>query len=179
MLKSNFQFGRKRLNNLEKSHTMTQFNSQQNIDISEIKVYQGTVHTLNKKYCIHLIAIDNFAIKYVDKADVEHLVTCIKERYPVKVDWEAKQYIRINLGWDYEENEVHLSMKDYVKQALAQFKHKTPKQFHYNLSKVNKVQHSNRLIGPPSVRKNTNSFSKLQESSQSRLEQLILPCYMH
>ena len=68
------------------------------------------------------LVVDDFAMKYVDKADVDHLLLCIKERYPVKVDWDAKQYIRVNLDWSYEEHEVLLSMKDYVKQDLAQLR---------------------------------------------------------
>jgi hypothetical protein len=47
------------------------------------------------------------------------------------VDWEAKQYIGINLKWDYTKREVELSMDGYVEQALAEFEHSIPKQHHY------------------------------------------------
>ena len=36
-------------------------------------------------------------------------------------------------------------MKDYVKQALAQFKHDTPKQFHYGPSKVEPIQYGSKV----------------------------------
>ena len=89
--------------------------------------YTEGLFTHSSRDIAFTIVIDDFAIKYTNKADVDHLLTCIRERYPVKVDWAAKQYIRINLEWDYEKHEVLLSMKDYVKQALAQFKLETPK----------------------------------------------------
>ena len=34
--------------------------------------------------------VDDFAIKYVSKADVDHLLVCLREKYPVKVDWDAQ-----------------------------------------------------------------------------------------
>ena len=83
--------------------------------------------------------MDDFSIKYTNKADVEHLLQCIKERYPVKVDWDAKQYIGINLEWDYNNRTVLLLMQGYVEQALAQFKHSKPQQFHYGPSKVDPI----------------------------------------
>ena len=56
------------------------------------------------------------------------------------MDWEAQQYIGINLDWNYDTGEVLLSMKDYVKQALKKFKHEPPKQFHYGPSKVEPIE---------------------------------------
>jgi hypothetical protein len=45
--------------------------------------------------------VDDFAIKYTNKEDADHLIECMRMKYPFKVDWEAKQYIGINLKWDY------------------------------------------------------------------------------
>ena len=77
--------------------------------------------------------VDNFGIKYTKQADVDHLVTAVREKYPFKVDWEAKQYIGIHLKWNYEKRELRTSMDGYVKQALKEFKHKPPKQHHKDL----------------------------------------------
>ena len=86
--------------------------------------------------------MDDFAIKYVDKADVDHLLVCLRERYPVKVDWDAQQFIGINLNWNYYDGEVLLAMKDYVQRALKQFNRETPKLFHYDPSKMELVQYA-------------------------------------
>ena len=53
-------------------------------------------------------------------------MTSLREKYPVKVDWNAQQYIGINLTWNYTEGQVLMGMKDYVQQALKQFKHERP-----------------------------------------------------
>ena len=43
------------------------------------------------------LVVDDFGIKYTDKADVEHLVAALWDKYPLKVDWEAEQYIGVRL----------------------------------------------------------------------------------
>ena len=87
------------------------------------------------------LVVDDFAIKYTDKADVEHLLSCLREKCPVKVDWKALQYIGMNLEWDYNKREVLLSMQDYVAQALKQFQHQPPKQTHHAPSKVDPIKY--------------------------------------
>jgi hypothetical protein len=67
--------------------------------------------------------VDDFAVQYKNKKDADHLIECIREKYPFKVDWDTKQYIGINLEWNYIKRLVKLSMKGYVKQALLEFKH--------------------------------------------------------
>ena len=46
--------------------------------------------------CFTLV-VDDFAVRYKNKEDADHLIDCIREKYPFKVDWETKQYIGINL----------------------------------------------------------------------------------
>jgi membrane-bound inhibitor of C-type lysozyme len=72
------------LNNLKKRGSPTKFNSQ-------------SAFTL---------VVDDFAIKYTNKEDADRLINCMRMKYPFKVDWEAKQYIGINLKWDYINREV-------------------------------------------------------------------------
>ena len=103
--------------------------------------YTEGLFTHDTRQIAFTLVVDDFAIKHVDKADVDHLLVCLREKYPVKVDWEAQQYFGISLGWNYKKGEVLLSMKDYVKQALKQFKHQTPKQFHYGPSKVEPIHY--------------------------------------
>lgn len=73
------------------------------------------------------LVVDDFGIKYTNKADAEHLYNCIAEHYKVKADWEGKLYCGITLDWDYEKRTVTLSMPGYVKKMLINFNHPEPK----------------------------------------------------
>jgi hypothetical protein len=84
------------------------------------------------------LVVDDFGIKYTDKADVEHLVAALRDKYPLKVDWKAEQYIGIHLKWNYIDREVLLSMDGYVEQALKEFNHIQPKQKHLGPSKIDR-----------------------------------------
>ncbi|OEU20461.1 hypothetical protein FRACYDRAFT_181335 [Fragilariopsis cylindrus CCMP1102] len=84
------------------------------------------------------LVVDDFGIKYTDKADVEHLVTALRDKYPLKVDWKAEQYIGIHLKWNYIDREVICSMDGYVEQALKEFNHIIPKQLHSGPSKIDR-----------------------------------------
>ena len=51
----------------------------------------------------------------------------LKKDYTVTEDWKGNKYIGITLDWDYDKGQVHLTMPGYVKKALKQFQHETPK----------------------------------------------------
>ena len=53
------------------------------------------------------LVVDDFGIKYTNKNDIDHLIDAIKEKYPIKIDWEGSKYIGIDLKWDYTKREVH------------------------------------------------------------------------
>ena len=61
--------------------------------------------------------------------------------------------------WNYEEHEVLLSMKDCVTQALAQFKHETPKQFYYGPSKVDHIQYGAKIQYSKPINKSIITFN--------------------
>ena len=82
------------------------------------------------------MVVDDFAVKYTQKKDVEHLFTCLRSKYKIKVDWEAKQYIGIHMEWDYNRRTVKLSMKGYVQHALHELEHIKPKQHFLGPSKM-------------------------------------------
>jgi hypothetical protein len=73
------------------------------------------------------LVVDDFGIKYTNKDDVDHLLAAVRDKYPLKVDWEAKQYVGIHLQWDYTRREVICTMDGYVKQALKELQHTVPK----------------------------------------------------
>ena len=73
------------------------------------------------------LVVDDFGIKYLNKADINHLIHAIETRYPVKVNWTGNKYLGIDIKWHYDERYVVLLIKGYVKKASKQFLHKIPK----------------------------------------------------
>jgi hypothetical protein len=69
--------------------------------------------------------VDDFGVKYVDKEDIDHLVTTIGNRYPIKVDWKAEYYLGITIKWGYVNRTATLSMPGYVQEALLEFQHES------------------------------------------------------
>ena len=66
-------------------------------------------------------------MKYVGRQHIDHLVTVLKSNYKICTDWSGKQYLGIDLDWDYTNKKVHLSMIQYVINALKRFNHKKPR----------------------------------------------------
>ena len=48
----------------------------------------------------------------------------LEEHYTISKDWQGERYNGITLDWDYAARKVHLSMSEYVKDALVRFAHK-------------------------------------------------------
>ena len=93
--------------------------------------------THSSKNIAFILVVDDFAIKYTKKEDSEHLFKCLRSKYDIKVDWEAKQFIGINLEWDYENRTVKFSMNGYVEQAMLELEHTRPKQHFFKPIKNN------------------------------------------
>jgi len=72
------------------------------------------------------LVVDDFGVKYVNKADVEHLMGVLKQDYEIDTDWEGTRYLGLTLDWDYIKHEVHLSMPGYIENALIRFGHEPP-----------------------------------------------------
>ncbi len=73
------------------------------------------------------LVVDDFGVKYSGKEHAEHLESVLKQHYPVKTEWDGKRYIGIFLDWDYNKQQVHLSIPGYKDKALKQFNHPKPK----------------------------------------------------
>ena len=69
------------------------------------------------------LVVDDFGVKYEGVEHALHLKKALEEDYTVTEDWTGGRYIGITLDWDYKNQQVHLSMPDYVKKALLQFQH--------------------------------------------------------
>jgi hypothetical protein len=73
-----------------------------------------------------VLVVDDFSIKYIKEADLDHLIAALEKHYEVTVDKEGQEYVRIELDWDYENRKVHLSMQPYLQKALRQFNNVVP-----------------------------------------------------
>ena len=70
--------------------------------------------------CFTLVT-DDFAIKYTARADVDHLMSAIREEYRIEVDWEGSKYLGMTIAYDRPARTITLSMPGYVEAALKRF----------------------------------------------------------
>lgn len=68
------------------------------------------------------LVVDDFGIKYTDKADVDHLIATIRELYELKVDWTGKQYLGLTIMFDSAAHTVTLSMPGYITKVITRFR---------------------------------------------------------
>jgi len=86
------------------------------------------------------LVVDDFGVKYVGEEHALHLQHTIEKHYKMTTDWTGRRYIGITIDWDYEKRRVHLSMPNYVRDALKQFQHikpQTKQQAPYPSAKIN------------------------------------------
>ncbi len=72
------------------------------------------------------LIVDNFGVKFVNKANVDHLISSIK-KYTLTEDWMGKLYCGITLDWDCVGRTVDISIPGYIKIKLQEYKHIVPK----------------------------------------------------
>ncbi|KAL7479922.1 hypothetical protein ACHAW6_005639 [Cyclotella cf. meneghiniana] len=75
----------------------------------------------NVRPTIFTLIVDDFGIKFLSENDLDHLIGVLQKYYKVKVDMKGREYLKIELDWDYDNGQVHLSMQPYLKKALTQF----------------------------------------------------------
>ena len=80
----------------------------------------GLFHHITKKIVFSRV-IDDFGVKWEDRADLDHLITCLRKLYEVDVKIEDNLYIGITLDWRYEDGYVDLSMPGYIEKVLKRF----------------------------------------------------------
>jgi hypothetical protein len=69
------------------------------------------------------LVVDDFGVKYVNKADFDHLVANIKSTYILTENWTGNLYCKIALAWDYDNRNVGISMLGYVKKKVQEYNH--------------------------------------------------------
>ncbi len=123
------------------------------------------------------LVVDNFGVKYVGEEHEEHLLKMVQKYYKCLFDTEGERYSRLTIKWDYDGKKVHLSMPEYIINALKRFQHPPPPvrqdQPHPHIAKTYgaKVQHANPIDDspPPLIRRGRwEYFCFLQELSIQR-----------
>ena len=78
-------------------------------------------HTTKRtRFCL---CVDDFGIKYYDKADAEHLLNILRKYYKALVDWEGRNYCGLTINWDYDRKFVDISMPKYIEYLLHKCQH--------------------------------------------------------
>ena len=72
------------------------------------------------------LTVDDFGIKYVDKANADHLFHALRELYTITLDWTGTKYCGLTLAWDYSARTCDVSMPGYIAKALLRFQHPAP-----------------------------------------------------
>ena len=47
------------------------------------------------------LVVDNFGVKYIRKEHAMHLISALKQKYEIKVDWKGSLYCVISINLNY------------------------------------------------------------------------------
>ncbi len=89
------------------------------------KIINGFWKHKTRPICFCLI-VDDFAVKFVNQEDTDHLINAIKKYYPITVDKDVKIYIGLTIEWDHKNQKAHIHMPGYLQKAMIRIKHKPP-----------------------------------------------------
>lgn len=99
-------------------------------------------HTTRKtKFCL---CVDDFGVKYYSKADAQHLLDSLSEKYTHTVDWQGQNFCGLRLEWNYVKNYVDVWMPNYIKEVLHRFKHPSPPSPQYSPHEHTPIQYGNK-----------------------------------
>ena len=73
-------------------------------------------HHISRPNIRFVLWVDDFLIKFsrLDKSDADHLITTLKKKYQIKIDWEGKQYLGMTIKRDRVNNTLNISMPGYI-----------------------------------------------------------------
>ena len=80
----------------------------------------------NTRRTTFTLAVNDFGIKYFNKADADHLFAALETKYNLTKDWTGTSYLGLTLDWNYNSDYVDISMPQYVPKALSEFHHPAP-----------------------------------------------------
>jgi hypothetical protein len=67
------------------------------------------------------LVVDDFGVKFTNKQSAQHLIDCLKLRYPLTVNWNATKYLGLSLRFDKANRLVGLSIPGYIRKLLQRF----------------------------------------------------------
>ena len=74
-----------------------------------------------------LLVVDDFAVKYTARADVQHLLDAIHTVFPKTIEnWDGDEFLKLKLEWDYARRTCDVSLPGYIEKALRRFQHPPP-----------------------------------------------------
>ena len=85
--------------------------------------------THKSRKTIFCLCVDDFGVKYFSKEDAAHLLSALRNKFEVTVDWDGKNYCGLDINWNYKDGWVEISMPRYIPKMLLKFNHpkyKTP-----------------------------------------------------
>ena len=87
--------------------------------------YHPTATSCLFKHEVHdtyfALVVDDFAIKYSDRAHADHLFNAIRTEYDLDIDWDGSKFIGMSIVYDRAAHTITLSMPGYVVAALKRF----------------------------------------------------------
>ena len=102
--------------------------------------------TLKKNFCL---CVDDFGINFFSQQDTNHLLTLLCHKYEVTVNWTGKNYLGIDIGWEYQKGHVDISMTKYIPKAMIRLNHPAPKNPQYAPHKWTAPDYGQRLQMDP------------------------------
>jgi hypothetical protein len=116
-----------------------------------------------------LLVVDDFAIKYTDRTDAEHLLKALETGYKMSVDWEAERYCGLILKWDYNKRTVDVSMPGYIERALQRFRHTPPKKPQHNPFKFIQPEYGATV----QYEQEEDTSEQLDEAGKKRIQEIL------
>ena len=75
------------------------------------------------KFCL---CTDDFGVKYNTDNDKQHFLDAFKTCYTISVNEEGKNYLGLQLEWNYQNGYVDIFMPTYISKLLSRLKHPNP-----------------------------------------------------
>ena len=83
--------------------------------------YTPGLFTHTSRKIFSALCVDDFGVKYTDKAEAQHLLTCLEKLYKCTTDWEGKLYLGMTLKWNYTEKWMEKSIPCYIDKVWTPF----------------------------------------------------------
>ena len=69
------------------------------------------------------LVVDNFGVKYINKADANHPNAALSRIYKITSVWSGNIYLGLTMKWDYKAQTSSVSIPGYVANVLKKLNH--------------------------------------------------------